>query len=204
MIELSTVLNTLAGGVLGFAAAVFADPIRQWMYRPVLRLSFDDEPGCRARTLEQAELDGGPRPVHSTHYAEYVRIRLTNTKHAVARNCRAYLANVEKQDNEGVFRPTIYEDSIPLAWSCREEDAYAGIDLPKGITQFVDVVSTREVSEYFKPEIQPIPYRYMDLFQERGVFRFTVQVSGENVHPELARIVFRWEGQWNEYSAQSD
>lgn len=73
-VESSAVLNTLVGAVLGFAAAVFAEPLKQWIYRPKLMLSFDEDPGCKARTPEQAQLQGGPRPVHSTHEADYVRL----------------------------------------------------------------------------------------------------------------------------------
>jgi hypothetical protein len=173
--ELSTVLNTLVGAVLGFAAAVFAEPLRHWIYRPKLKLSFDEDPDCRARTPEQAQVQGGPRPVQSTHEADYIRVKVINTKPSIAKNCRAYLVGV------------------------RGEEAYGPLDLPRGIVQFVDIVSTRSVSADFKPEIKPIPYRYFDLFRQHGKFRFTVQVSGENVKPVFIKVVFGWSGIWDQY-----
>ncbi len=196
--ESSAVLNTLIGAVLGFTAAVFAEPLKQWLYRPKLKLEFGDDPGCTARTPEQAQLQG-PRPVQSIHEADYIRIKVKNTKPVIAKNCRAYLVAIERADNSGGFKPTIYGDSIPLPWACRGEEAYGPLDLLRGIVQFVDVVSTRSVSPDFKPEIKPIPYRYIDLFRQHGTFRFTVQVSGENVKPVFIKVVFKWAGVWDKY-----
>jgi len=198
--ESNAVLSTVIGAVLGFGAAVFAEPLRHWLYRPKLKLEFGDDPGCRARTPEQAQLPG-PRPVQSIYEADYIRIRVTNTKPAIAKNCRAYLVKIEKADNSGEFKSTIYGDSIPLSWACRGTQAYDPLDLPRGVVQFVDVISTRSVSTDFKPEIKPIPFRYIDLFRQHGVFRFTVQVSGENVRPKFIKIVFRWAGAWDKYEA---
>jgi hypothetical protein len=196
--EVSAVLNTFIGAVLGFTAAVFAEPLRQWIYRPKLKLEFNDDPGCRARTPEQAQLTGVPVP--NIYEADYIRIKVTNTKPFIAKNCLAYLIGIEKPDNSGTFTPTIYGDSIPLPWSCRGEEAYGPLDLPRGIVQFIDVVSTRSISNDFTPAIRPIPYRYIGLF-EKGIFRFSVQVSGENVKPVSIKIVFRWTGAWNQYEA---
>ena len=200
--ESSSVLNTFIGAVLGFAAAVFAEPLRQWIYRPNLKLQFDDDPGCRSRTPEQAQEEGRIKQEQSIHEADYIRIKVTNTKPVVAKKCRAYLVGIEKKsENSNAFNPTTYGDSIPLPWSCRGVQAYDPLDLPKDIVQFLDVVSTRSISTYFKPEIQPIPYRYLSLFQQQGTFRFTVQVSGENVTPVFIKIVFRWDGTWDKYEA---
>ncbi len=199
--ESNAVLNTITGAVLGFGAAIFAEPLRQWIFRPKLKLEFGDDPGYKARTPEEADIPSSPRPIHSVHEAEYIRIKVTNEKRAIAKSCRAYLVAVEKADESGDYKPTIYCDSIPLAWSCRDKQAYDPLDLPRGVAQFVDVVSTRSVSQDFKPEIKPIPFRYFALFQEHGTFRFTVLVSGENVKPIFIKIVFQWSGLWDRYEA---
>lgn len=198
-IDASAVLNTAVGAVLGFAAAVFAEPLRHWIYRPKLKLEFGDDPGYRARTLEEADIPSAPVPRHSVHDAEYIRIKITNIKPAIAKSCRAYLVAVEKADEAGKFSPTVYCDSIPLSWACRDSQAYEPLDLPRGVVQFIDVISTRSISKDFKPEIRPIPYRYFDLFREHGTFRLTIQVSGDNVKPVFTKIVFRWAGVWDEY-----
>jgi len=192
--SLTPVLNTLIGGALGAGVAVFAEPLRRWIYRPTLELDFGNGPEYQARTQagESTQL----------HDADYLRLRVINTKSVVAKSCRVYLVDVEKKDESGQFAPTIYCDSIPLAWSCREEkEQYGAIDLPKGVKQFVDVISTHKGMDAFTPHIKPMTYRYMPLFREHGVFRLTIQVSGENVEPVFMKIIFHWTGVWDQYEA---
>lgn len=205
--DVTSILSTLVGAAVGFVSAVFAEPLRRWLYRPVLVLGFGDGSEYKARTLEQAELFDPARsavPIHSTHEAEYVRIKVINTATALAKACRAYLVRVERQDAEGKFGPTLYCDSIPLAWSCREQEAHGPLDLPNRVAQFVDLISTRNVSSDYRVEIKPLPFRYVALFQEKGTFRFTVQVSGENVKPVFLSVIFVWKGIWNDYVARAD
>lgn len=192
MSESSNILNTVLGAAVGFAVAIFSEPLRQWIYRPKLKLVFDNDPGCRARTPERTEVNG------SFFNADYIRIKVINTK-SIAKKCRAYLVKIEKADDSGEFKPTIYSDSIPLSWACLDKEAYEPLDLPRDIVQFVDIVSTRSITNDFRPAIRSIPFRYNELFKERGKFRFTVLISGENVKPVFIKIVFSWSGVWDQY-----
>lgn len=198
---LNTVLSTAVGGVVGFGAAVFAPPVREWLYRPQLELAFGDGSAFRARTPELlVPKDGGPIP-RGPREADYIRIRVRNIKPAIAKNCRAYLVDIEKADSNGNFNSTIYSDSLPLAWSNRGDQAYRGMDLPKGVAHFVDIVSTRTSAQSFRLETDPVPYRYVNLLHERGKFRLTVQVSGEDVRPVYIKVIFVWSGVWDKYEA---
>ena len=204
--DLSPLVPTVVGAAIGFASAIFAEPLRRWLYRPKLALSFGNGSEYKARTPEQATLLDPKRsavPIYSTHEAEYVRIKVINTSSAVAKSCRAYLVGVEKKNAEGTFVRTIYCDSIPLAWSCQEDRAHGPLDLPKGVAQFVDVVTARDHSDQFRLEIKPTPLRYTGFFRDKGTFRFTVQVSGENVKPEVISIDFDWNGVWDKYEARA-
>ena len=120
----------------------------------------------------------------------------------MAKSCRAYLVGVLKKNAEGEFEPTIYCDSIPLAWSCQEDRAHGPIDLPKDVAQFIDLVTARDHSTKFSIEIKPVPLRYAGFFQDNGTFRFTVQVSGENVKPKFISVDFTWNGVWDQYEAR--
>jgi hypothetical protein len=82
-------------------------------------------------------------------------VKVLNTKPPIAKNCCAYLAGVEKVDGLGQFKQTIYGDSITLPWACRGEEVYGPLELPRGIVQFADIVSTRGISADFKPEQYP-------------------------------------------------
>lgn len=196
---------TLIGGAIGFGSALFAEPLRRWLYRAKLELTFGDGSEYRARTPEQATLNDPQRsavPIYSTHEAEYVRIKVVNTSSSVAKTCRAYLVGVEKRNASGEFAPSIYCDSIPLAWSCQEDRAHGPIDLPKGVPQFIDLVTTRDHSSEFRISIKPVPLRYVGFFQDKGTFRFRVQVSGENVKPAFISVDFTWGGTWDKYEAK--
>jgi len=171
-------LNMLGGAatfVSGAAVAVFAEPLRRWIYRPKLQLEFGSSPEYLART------DEGIAP--NLHEAIYIRVKVTNTKSAIAKSCRAYLVAIEKEGEADEFKPTIYCDSIPIAWACRDEnEKYGAVDLPKGVAQFIDVISTRD-AQPMGVHIKFCPYRYAKIYQEPGTYRFTIQVSGENVEP---------------------
>jgi hypothetical protein len=196
--ECFAVLTTCIGAALGFVAAILAEPITRWIYRPFLFLDFTEEPGCKARTPEQIL----GQPTSPIHEAEYVRIKVANTKPYVATKCRAYLVSVEKADDSGMFHPTIYCDSIPVAWACRGEDRFKGIDIPMGVVQYIDLLSTRSISNEYRIEIETILFRYIDLFRQHGTFMFTIQVSGDNVKPVFIKIIFKWAGLWNKYDAK--
>ena len=205
--ELGALVPTLVGGAIGFAGAIFAEPLRRWIYSPKLLLSFEDSTHYKTRTPEQATIldpQRSPVPIHSTHEAEYVRIKVVNTSRPLAKECRAYLVGIEKKQADGRWGPTLYCDSIPLAWSCREDRAYEPIDLPNGVAQFIDLVTVRSISPEYKLEIKPLPLRYVGFLRDKGTFRFTVQVSGENVKPVFTRVQFTWGGVWSEYVAKPD
>jgi hypothetical protein len=199
-------VQSLVGWVVGFFSAVLAEPVRQGLFGPKLKLEFGNGQEFKTRTPEDATFREVTW-VTSHHEAFYIRIKATNERRAIAKGCRAFLVAIEKMDEDSAFKPTIYCDSIPLTLSCQDEDQrYTPLDLPNGVSQFVDVVSTRNLSGMspcFRPEIQVTPQRYVDLFQEHGTFRFTVQVSGENVKPVSIRVAFRWQGIWDDCTAYS-
>ncbi len=103
------------------------------------------------------------------------------------------------------FEPTIYCDSIQLTWSARvsKEDAYRPLDLPRDINQFVDILSTSSTEADYDIKLNPKLERYVDLFKEHGKYRYTIQVSGDNIKPITTKIIFSWNGIWNKFSVQS-
>jgi hypothetical protein len=205
--ELTTIIPALVGGAIGFASAVFSEPLRRWLFSPKLTLSFENSSDYRARTPEQVTFRDpqcSAVPIHSTHEAEYIRIKVVNSARPLAKECRAYLVAIEKQRPDGGFESTFYCDSIPLAWSCREDRAFDPVDLPNGVAQFIDLVSVRSISSDYKLEIRPLPLRYAGFLRDKGTFRFTVQVSGENAKPVFMRVRFAWDGSWDKYVASPD
>lgn len=181
--------------VLGFVSAVFAEPARQRLFRPVLRLCFSGGEDCVART-----------PTAGGSEAVYIRVKVTNEKPRVARACRAYLVNVETKAAASGFVSTLYADSIQLAWSCQVPGSERNpLDLPNGVSQYVDVIATNQASNGFAPQVSPFPFRYAQLFTATAqTYRLTIQVSGDGLEPKILRLIFVWKGQWDTTDAYED
>ncbi len=191
------ILKVLAGALIGFVFAVFLDRAKHWLNGPRVELTFETNADYIAETTE-GQID----QVQDDISAFYIRIKAKNKGHSIAKQCRAYLIGVDIWDDIGnKYIATKYSDSLQLSWSCRNKNSYDGLDLPAGINQYIDVVSTRSISSKFRPEIQFFPKNYVTLFNERSRFKFKVLVSGENVTPVCIDIMFDWNGVWNKFKA---
>ncbi len=188
-------LTPLVTFVLGFISAVFAEPARQRLFRPVLRLSFSGADDCVTRT-----------PTIGGSEAVYFRVKVTNEKPRLARACRAYLVNVETKPAGAGFVRTLYADSIQLAWSCQVSGNERNpLDLPNGVSQYIDVIATSQATNSFTPQISPFPFRYNQLFSRYSeTYRFTIQVAGDGIEPKVLRMIFVWKGQWETGEAYED
>jgi len=194
-----------------FFSAILAEHVRRSFFGPKLKLSFGD--GEEYRTLTPEGGEGG-----SAHQAYYVRVKVNNKSSYAAKNCRAFLVNVEKKDDSGKFKPTLFCDSLRLPWSCSEGEQYSPKDIPKGVNQFLDLVSTRgtiytlvsgidgpvAIHPSYKIEMHPRPYRYEVLFDDVGVHRYTVRVTADGAKSVTVRIIFKWEGDWEKFEVRKD
>jgi len=196
------ILTGLAGGLTGAAATLLIPSIRRFVWGPELKLDFDkDGEGFIAKTPILMQ-EPGNQPI--IHEGIYIRVKVTNVKCNLAKQCRAFLVNIEKQNKDGIFKPTIYCDSIQLQWACRENQGFSAIDLPNGIMQFIDILATIKNFPYYEMKIGAPPFRYIDLFSESGIFRFTIQVSGDEVIPKFIRLIFYWREKWDDFDVSLD
>jgi hypothetical protein len=192
-------LSLLIGGAIGFVSAVLApivvEPLKRCFFDPKLKVEFiEGDRGFITDTKENGVTD-----------AHYVRVKVLNTGRQIAKQCRAYLVNFEKWNTStGEFEPTIYCDSLQLAWSARAntKEAYLPLDMPRDINQFIDIVSTRRPESDYKIMVYLRLYRYEPLFKEHGKFRYTVLVSGDNVKPVSTKVVFEWSGDWHNFAVR--
>jgi hypothetical protein len=187
---------SLLSFLAGFLTAIFAEPIRQYLFRAKIKLKFGSGTDFKAPTPARS---GG---LECTEYV--VRVKLTNRNHHMAKSCRAFLINIEKKKPEGTFDRTIYSDILQLHWSVREDNDYDPIDLAYQVNQYVDVFLTKENSGAFSPCVRFIPLRYQGLFEEEGTFRFTIQASGDGIKPEFIKLVLEWKGNWADFNVFTD
>jgi len=193
--DLSSIWSFIAGISGGFIVALLAEPLRQRMFRPNLTIEFKRDDRFVTNTVGRDEAGREWRQ-------RYIRVRVQNTRR-LAKNCRAYLTNVEQLNPDGIFESTGYIDSIQVKWSARGEEALNGIDLPKGVNQFVDVIMTQETIPSFIPQTAISLYRYDEIWKRQGTFRFTVLVSGDGVKPKFVKLRFVWRGRWDDFEADA-
>ena len=192
--------SLLIGGAIGFISAVLApilvERLKDRFFGPKLKVEFiEGNTGFVTDTKEKGLTD-----------AHYVRARVLNIGGQIAKQCRAYLVNFEKWNRStGKFEPTIYCDSLQLAWSARANtvEAYRPVDMPRHVPQFIDIVSTRKTEKDYKVMTDPHLYRYEDIFKEQGKFRYTVLVSADNVNPASVKVVFEWSGDWHNFAVSA-
>jgi hypothetical protein len=186
-------ISSAVGFLGGFFTALFAEPLRRWLYAPKLALTFGTSIDFLTRTPESSGIPG-----IALHDALYVRIKVVNTRSSLAKSCRAYLVNVERKDSSGRFEPTEYCESLQLAWSSQAEQAFGAFDLPRDVPYFVDIFSTRSTNRAFSLATKATPLRYQQMLLTPGVYRFTVVVSGDEVKPAAIRPAVSWTGAWDE------
>lgn len=203
-------LNLLVGGVIGFVSAVLApillEPIKKLLWGPKLNLEFiEDDNRFVTATQENVYITDNEQniPHRNIREAHYIRVLAVNKGRQIATHCRAYLVNVEKwNEASNKFEPTTYCDSLQLAWSAqaRPTDAYRPLDLPPKINQFIDILSTSSPEAEYDIKVYPKLMRYVDLFKDHGRYRYTIQVTGDNIKPKSIKIIFTWCGDWNNFS----
>jgi hypothetical protein len=189
-------LEGTVGFLSGAAVAVFAEPVRQWLFRPHIELSFRaNDPRYVARTPVLANFPDGTSVEGK---AIYFRVMVKNSWGELARSCRGYLVKAERWNQATqAFEAASFYDPVRLAWSSCGEHAYDAIDLPKGLHHFLDVVSTRQSNVAFQLETQFKPIREAGLGREPGDYRLTVMVGGDNFRPKTIHLSVHWTGTWD-------
>ncbi len=184
----------LISGLIGFLSALVLQivivPIKYRLFGPKLELKFNNNEYAYKTEIIKNKV--------TTHY---IRVEVVNTGRQIAKQCRAYLVNVERENSSGQFVPTHYKDSLQLSWAAKkdEKDKFSPLDLSKDISQFINVIVITEPNKY-QTQVQEDLYSYKNLLQgEHGKFRYTIHVSGDNVNPAFIKIISNWNGNWENY-----
>jgi hypothetical protein len=78
------------------------------------------------------------------HDARYLRIGITNTATTIAKDCRVYMTEISEL-TDGQETPTPYNETLRLRWAYEGEEGepHQGIDIPKDVTIYFDVYSSK-------------------------------------------------------------
>ena len=187
-------LSAFIGGIVGFLASVLTEPVKNFFFGARLKVEFNPEdPGCATDTKESSG--------QGFNKASYIRVLVTNTGKSIAKECRAYLKDVEIWNTgTGRFEATEYCESMQLAWSATPKpENFLSVDIPNGISRFVDVISVRDHSREITTHVPMVLYRYEEVLQKQtGKFRYTVLVAGDNLKPKSTQVVFEWNGKFGQ------
>jgi hypothetical protein len=199
----SATWTSLLSFVAGAVTAIFAEPFRRWLFRPVIRVSFDPET-CDLRTPTSVVAAEPTGQYARASQGRWVRVRVQTTRNRIAKGCRPYLVKVEIEE-QGQFRPSNFVDTLRLKWSSQPPNETVGpVDIPKGVSQFVDVLSTDRSSpnRYFDQTAQGVPQYCRALFDERPkTLRLTILVTADEAKSATTSFVFRWKGVWDTFEA---
>jgi hypothetical protein len=79
------------------------------------------------------------------HDARYLRIGITNTATTIAKDCRVYMTEISELTEDRQETPTPYKDTLRLRWAYEGEEGepHQGIDIPKDVTVYFDVYSSK-------------------------------------------------------------
>jgi len=99
------------GTILLAIIAVFQDKLRQWVMKPKLDISVEKKPPDCIMTLGYSSL------IEEEFYILYIRVRVTNTGNAPAKNVEVFIKELKKLDKTSDY---IYDNSflpMNLEWS---------------------------------------------------------------------------------------
>ena len=114
----------IAGGLLNGAY----QHLRDYLARPGLVIDFQGAPANQ----EAAEYKEGDTTVSEI----YIRARVRNTGHQIAKGCRVFIAGLTEVHASGLI-PTRLYDAKQLAWAGHD---FSLLDIPPGVDFYVDVV----------------------------------------------------------------
>ncbi len=193
----------LVAAVLGAVLKSVLDWAWWWVSRPVLKMNFNEnEAGFKVSTLEsRVNPSDASKPLLNNAF--YYNVGVRNKRTRTATNVRGFLVSIEELEANGTWRMTDYCDNIPLAWSYREDDdARKGIDIPRDVPQFLNVLSVRHpsVAKGFIPATVPQTLKRASLmrFEEPGTFRFTIMVAADDSAIDWMGLRVEWDGDWAE------
>ena len=189
---------TIFAAIIGFIASLMTENVQRWVYGPRLRLAFENNNDAYRSCTDI----GIPKNADGI----YIRLRVENVKSRLAKGCIAYLTRIERMEGHH-WHDTNYRDSTQLAWSA-QQDGFKPKDLPRGLSQFVDLLYVFNPLPGFQHLLNPRhlqPCLAVNLFQyaplwatENAHYRLTVLVSGDGVKPKRHRVIIQWNGIWDQ------
>src|ERR1051325_2408949 len=173
------VLGAVVGGLLGWGAAVFSEPLRERLFAP--RLVID----C-PQNANRGETDQDL----------YIKVRVQNNRTKMAKDCRVFLVGVQEIRDGLPIGAALLSDSFQLPWSGYD---FEPRDIPRGLYQFVDIVRFSKHSPGWIFATKPKFYASLgNRTQFRGTYRLAILAAADGTPPSLKQIDVFYDGGWHQ------
>jgi hypothetical protein len=198
------------GAILGIFLPMARDWAKRWLWSPNIKIEPVGQKGFTIHTTAHKEVEsasGSGSPSYTNKYMKeykvaYVRIKVTNQQRwgilysDIAKGCVGYLAGLHFWSPEmNSFEDTEYVDFLKLNWSYNDEAE--GMDMLRDTPHWLDVLHANDESNSFFLATQPQANCYGNGFGKHGLYRFTIQLSGENIGSIQFDLYLKWTGCWN-------
>lgn len=183
------------GLVSGAAIPLVVEWLKQRLYGPRLEVMHGEGESFVPRSEEPGKTPG-------PHPSRYLRVRVKNTGRMIAKNCRAYLVNIEELVHGNPSR-TFYRDTLRLRWAYEEqEELHEGVDIPPGVFIYFDIMSTKCEDNMSKTLLQvaKLRHHFVNKLEFNKVYRFTVLVAADATDPVQICLTVVMGKTWENFS----
>ena len=175
----------IAGGLLNGAY----QHLRDHLARPRLVIDFE---GTEAN-MEEVEYKDGDRAVSEI----YIRARVRNAGHEVAKGCRVFIASLTEVHPSGIM-PTRLHDAKQLAWAGYD---FSSLDVPPGVDFYVDIARVSKNNSGISLSVQRLFASQAGIKNYRGIYRFRLLATADNADPTGCAIDVSYDGDWHNLRA---
>ncbi len=194
-------LLTCAGGLVGVVSGLATSICSKWLNTPKLELSLEFD---RIVGSELPVFPIGNTPEGTTIEARYARLKIVNRGRQVARGCRVYLTDVEGIRTDGSLARTWYNNTLRLHWEYEGQGPlHGGIDLPKGLPYYLDVVFSRKDLRRFEPNLAAQSPRFYDLLSEYDAYVLAVMLVADNADERTFRVKLTRGDGWDTFTLEA-
>ncbi len=189
-------LSQIIAGSIGGLIVVLIINFYNIIVRPRLDISFD-----YLDTFDEVpigKIDGVASSEFLSKQGLYVHLNIKNKRRALARGCKVFLIKIEKyNEQKSKFEEIRLKKHYHFKWANEpeEKEGYEGLEIPGKYRRRVDFVHSTK-GEYQAGFFVKVGWLGIGNMINEGIYRMTIQASGENTNTVTKRFIFIWKGKF--------
>lgn len=180
-------ISQIIGGSIGGLIVFIIIRIYSILTRPRLTISFNLED-----TFEEM-LIGNIQP---PQMGLYIHLNVNNKRRSLGRGCKVFLIKLEKYNEiKKVFENESLKKHLHLKWANEDDkkEGYEGLEIPGKYCRRIDLIHSikgdKKARFFIKIGLLGISNEIIN-----GVYRMTIQASGENTNTTTKKFIVIWKG----------